>query len=46
MVDMLHFDTRQYAHILWDHPSDLCASIRDRISARIGQGPGVIQNIP
>ena len=33
MVDMLHFDTRQYAHILWDHSSDLRAAIRERESA-------------
>ena len=46
MVDMLHFDTRHYAHILWDHPSDLRAAIRERIRARIGQGSEVIQNIP
>ena len=40
MVDKLHFDTRQYAHILWDEPEDLRVAIRDRIRARLGQGPG------
>ena len=40
MVDKLHFDTRQYAHILWDEPENLRVDIRDRIRARLGQGPG------
>ena len=39
MIDEVHFDTRQYAHILWDNPSDLMDSLRDRILARIGKGP-------
>ena len=39
MIDEVHFDTRQYAHILWDNPSDLRGSLRDRILARIGKGP-------
>ena len=37
-VDKLHFDTRQYAHIVWDEPGDLRFAIRDRIRARLGQG--------
>ena len=45
MVDKLHFDTRQYAHILWDAPDDLRAAIRERVRARIGQGPEIIQNV-
>ena len=36
MIDELHFDTRQYAHIVWDKASDLRTSLRDRILARIG----------
>ena len=36
MIDNVHFDTRQYAHILWDNASDLRSSLRDRILARIG----------
>ena len=39
MIDEVHFDTRQYAHILWDNPSDLRGSLRDRILARVGKGP-------
>ena len=32
----LHFDTRQYPHILWKTPEDLCAQLRDKIGALIG----------
>ncbi len=41
MVDKLHFDTRQYVHILWDTNSlgNLYAELLDRIGARIGEGP-------
>ena len=39
MVEYLHFDTRQYAHILWDEPEVLRVDIRNRIRARIGNGP-------
>ena len=43
MVDELHFDTRQYAHILWEteNTAQLRADLRNRIVARIGEGPGV-----
>ena len=41
MVDKLHFDTRQYAHIVWETPDDLRKSLLKRILARIGEGPGV-----
>ena len=41
MVDELHFDTRQYVHILWDahSPEILHTELLDRIRARIGEGP-------
>ena len=39
MIDEIHFDTRQYAHIQWDTPCELRNSLRDRILARIGEGP-------
>ena len=39
MIDEVHFDTRQYAHIPWDTTSELRSSLRDRILARIGEGP-------
>ena len=43
MVDNLHFDTRQYAHIVWEMEEldQLRAELRNRILARIGEGPGV-----
>ncbi|MGE0565356.1 MAG: hypothetical protein AB7O50_12660 [Pseudolabrys sp.] len=31
----LHFDTRQYAHIVWETPSDLRTQLRNRIGATI-----------
>ena len=39
MVDKLHFDTRQYAHIVWKDSEDLRKELRNRIIARIGEGP-------
>ena len=39
MVTKLHFDTRQYAHIVWSTPEKLSFDLRDRILARIGTGP-------
>jgi hypothetical protein len=35
----LHFDTRQYSHIVWRTPVDLCAQLKNRIGATIGDGP-------
>ncbi len=32
----LNFDTRQYYHILWETPEDLCKQLRHRIRARVG----------
>ena len=32
----LNFDTRQYHHILWETPEDLCKQLGDRIRARVG----------
>ena len=37
MVDGLHFDTRQYAHILWDDPLELRLKLANRIGATIGE---------
>lgn len=34
-MDKLHFDTRQYNHILWDEPSDLAEKLRLRIEATV-----------
>ena len=40
MIDKLHFDTRQYAHIVWQEPAELRHMLYHRIMARIGEGPG------
>jgi nucleoside 2-deoxyribosyltransferase len=32
----VHFDTRQYNHIVWSEPADLRRQLSDRISATIG----------
>ncbi len=36
LAKSLHFDTRQYPHILWEKPEDLYAELRDKIGAIIG----------
>lgn len=38
-LDKVHFDTRQYNHIVWEEPEDLCKKLSQRISATIGDGP-------
>jgi hypothetical protein len=38
-VDDLHFDTRQYNHIVWDSPEALKQKLKARIGAVIGNGP-------
>jgi hypothetical protein len=35
----LHFDTRQYSHIVWKTPADLFTQLKNRIGATIGDGP-------
>lgn len=35
----LHFDTRQFNHIVWETPDDLRAQLLNRITATIGDGP-------
>lgn len=35
----LHFDTRQYSHIVWKAPEDLFVQLKNRIGATIGDGP-------
>lgn len=39
--DNLHFDTRQFNHILWETPEELCKSLKNRIEAVIKKGPHV-----
>lgn len=38
-VGKVHFDTRQYNHILWTTPDELCTRLSQRIVATIGDGP-------
>ena len=40
IVESLHFDTRQYHHIVWETPAELREGRRNRILALIGAGPG------
>ena len=35
----VHFDTRQYNHIVWETPKELRQRLAARISAVIGDGP-------
>lgn len=39
LIDQVHFDTRQFNHIVWDSPDSLCDRLRTRILAVIGEGP-------
>ncbi len=39
-LDNVHFDTRQYNHIVWETPDDLENKLYDFISAIIGKGKG------
>lgn len=38
-IDDVHFDTRQYNHIVWTTPAELRTRLSQRISATIGDGP-------
>jgi hypothetical protein len=38
-INDLHFDTRQYAHIIWKEPVDLYIQLKARLGAVIGRGP-------
>ena len=37
--DDIHFDTRQYNHIVWNTPKELRTLLKGRIGAVIGDGP-------
>ena len=39
MVKKLHFDTRQYPHIVWATPEELCKQLQYRIRALLDAGP-------
>lgn len=38
-LEKVHFDTRQYNHIVWDTPEELRNKLATRIAAVIGDGP-------
>ncbi len=38
-LEKVHFDTRQYNHIVWKDAEDLRERLQQRISATIGDGP-------
>ena len=38
-IEDVHFDTRQYRHIVWETPEELRTELRNSICANIGQGP-------
>ena len=37
--DTIHFDTRQYNHVVWENHKQLIKDLTSRITATIGQGP-------
>ena len=39
IIDDIHFDTRQYNHIVWKTPEDLKTRLTNRIAAVVGDGP-------
>ncbi len=41
-IDKLHFDTRQYNHIVWESPEELREALKNRILAVVGEGPGAV----
>lgn len=38
-VDHMHFDTRQYSHLVWNDSAELKTLLQNRIVALFGQGP-------
>ena len=43
-IDKVHFDTRQYRHILWTTPKELKTELENSLLADIGYGPLKSQN--
>ena len=39
VIKEVHFDTRQFNHIVWDDVDELATRLTDRILASIGEGP-------
>ena len=44
LIDEVHFDTRQFSHILWENPEDVVEPLTQRILARIGEGPNIARS--
>ena len=38
-LEKVHFDTRQYNHIVWTEPEELRQRLKNRIAAVVGDGP-------
>jgi len=45
-LDKVHFDTRQYNHIVWKSEGDLKKSLHHYINAIVGKGPGPKEDLP
>ena len=41
-IEHVHFDTRQYSHIVWSDAADLRSKLKVRIGAVIGYGAGAV----
>ena len=39
LIELVHFDTRQFNHITWANPEELRDKLSKRISATLGDGP-------
>ena len=39
VLNQVHFDTRQYNHIVWEKPEELREKLAKRIAAVVGDGP-------
>ena len=39
LIDEVHFDTRQFNHIVWENSDDLCEQLKNRIGSVLGDGP-------
>ena len=39
IIEDIHFDTRQYNHIVWKMPEDLKIGLTNRIAVVVGDGP-------
>ena len=44
VFEKIHFDTRQYNHIVWETPEKLRQRLTARIAAEIGDGPNLSSN--